>query len=148
MTKVLVTGGAGYVGAVLVPKLLAAGFEVTVLDLYLYGENVLDSVRLDPKLQQIKGDLRDPKVLNRALTGCDAVIHLACISNDPSFELNPELGKSINFDAFSPLVEASKEQGVRRFVFASSSSVYGVKEEERVTENLPPEPLTDYSRFK
>jgi nucleoside-diphosphate-sugar epimerase len=148
MGKVLVTGGAGYVGAVLVPKLLAAGFDVTVLDLYLYGDNVLDAVRHDSKLLQIKGDLRDPEVLNRALTDCDAVIHLACISNDPSFELNPELGKSINFDAFRPLVEVSREKGVRRFVFASSSSVYGVKEEERVTEALPPAPLTDYSRFK
>jgi nucleoside-diphosphate-sugar epimerase len=148
MSKVLVTGGAGYVGAVLVPKLLNAGFEVNVLDLYIYGDDVLDSVAKHPGLEQIKGDLRDEDVLHRALQDCNAVVHLACISNDPSFELNPELGKSINFDAFRPLVEASSDHGVHRFIYASSSSVYGVKEEERVTEELPPEPLTDYSRYK
>ena len=148
MKKVLVTGGAGYVGAVLVPKLLAAGHDVTVLDLYLYGDHVLDAVAANPRLQQVKGDLRDKTLLNRILPGCDAVIHLACISNDPSFELNPALGKSINFDAFRPLVEASREYGIRRFIYASSSSVYGVKEESRVTEDLAPAPLTDYSRFK
>lgn len=148
MTRVLVTGGAGYVGAILVPKLLAAGFQVTVLDLFLYGNQVLDGVRHHPGLRQVSGDLRSAEVLAQVLPGCDAVIHLACISNDPSFELNPSLGRSINYDAFRPLVEAARDHGVQRFVFASSSSVYGVKEEERVTESLPPEPLTDYSRFK
>src|SRR4029077_994120 len=78
----------------------------------------------------------------------DAVIHLACISNDPSFELNPELGKSINYDAFLPLVEIAKDKGVRRFIYASSSSVYGIKDEENVTEDLPLQPLTDYSKYK
>jgi nucleoside-diphosphate-sugar epimerase len=87
-------------------------------------------------------------MLARGLTGCDAVIHLACISNDPSFELDPELGKSINYDAFGPLVEIARNAGVRRFIYASSSSVYGVKEEENVTEDLPLEPLTDYSKYK
>ncbi len=146
--RVLVTGGAGYVGAVLVPKLLAEGHQVTVLDLYIYGDDVLAAVRGNPALREVKGDLRDPSAVADALTGCDAVIHLACISNDPSFELNPDLGKSINLDAFRPLVEAAKKAGVRRFVYASSSSVYGVKEGVEVTEDLPLEPLTDYSRFK
>ncbi len=144
----LVTGGAGYVGAVLVPQLLAEGHRVTVLDLYLYGEDVLDAVKDDPGLRQIKGDVRDPKAVETALAGCDAVIHLACISNDPSFELNPTLGRSINLDAFRPLVQAAKRAGVKRFVYASSSSVYGVKDGVEVTEDLPLEPLTDYSRFK
>ncbi len=145
---VLVTGGAGYVGAALVPKLLDAGHAVRVLDLYLYGKDVLERVARHPKLTQICGDLRDPAVVKEAVAGCDAVIHLACISNDPSFELNPALGKSINLDAFGPLVDAAKNAGVRRFIYASSSSVYGVKEEENVTEDLSLEPLTDYSKFK
>lgn len=142
--KILVTGGAGYVGAVLVPKLLAQGYQVNVLDLYIYG----DVLEEHPDLTQIKGDLRDAATVAKAVEGCDAVIHLACISNDPSFELNPELGKSINYDAFGPLVEAAKAAGARRFIYASSSSVYGIKEDTEVTEDLPLEPLTDYSKYK
>jgi len=82
------------------------------------------------------------------LSNCDAVIHLACISNDPSFELDPQLGRSINYDAFRPLVQAAKKSGVTRFIYASSSSVYGLKDEPDVTEDMPLEPLTDYSKFK
>jgi nucleoside-diphosphate-sugar epimerase len=148
LNRVLVTGGAGYVGAVLVPKLLAAGYKVTVLDLYLYGEDVLKDCRGNPGLREVKGDIRDGTAVGLALEGCDAVIHLACISNDPSFELNPDLGRSINLDAFVPLVRAAKRAGVKRFVYASSSSVYGIKEGVEVTEDLPLDPLTDYSKFK
>jgi nucleoside-diphosphate-sugar epimerase len=145
--RVLVTGGAGYVGSVLVPKLLQAGHQVTVLDLYIYGDTLAD-VAADPGLRQVRGDLRDADVVADALIGCDSVIHLACISNDPSFELDPGLGKSINHDAFLPLVRAAKAAGVERFIYASSSSVYGIKEDTEVTEDLELEPLTDYSKFK
>ena len=148
LINVLVTGGAGYVGSVLVPKLLAKGYQVKVLDLYLYGENVLDAVRGHPNLEQIKGDIRDRALLEKVIPGTDAVIHLACISNDPSFELDPQLSKSINYDAFFDLVEVSKHCQVKRFIYASTSSVYGIKEEENVTEDLPLEPLTDYSKYK
>jgi nucleoside-diphosphate-sugar epimerase len=145
--NLLVTGGAGYVGSDLIPKLLSDGHRVTVLDLYLYGD-VFAHLRHDPNLRQVRGDLRDPETVRDALKGCDAVIHLACISNDPSFELNPDLGKSINYDAFRPLVLAAKDAGVRRFIYASSSSVYGIKDEAEVTEDLSLQPLTDYSKFK
>ena len=146
--KVLVTGGAGYVGAVLVPKLLNKGHLVKVIDLYIYGEDVLDSVKSHPNLIQVKGDIRDIELLEKEMVGYDTVIHLACISNDPSYELDPELGRLINYDAFIHLVRISKKVGIKRFIYASSSSVYGVKEEDNVTEDLPLEPLTDYSKYK
>ena len=112
---------------------------MTVLDLMIYGADVLSP---HPELKVVKGDIRDEGLLRSLVPGHDAVIHLACISNDPSFELNPALGKSIN------LVELSRALGVCRFVYASSSSVYGVKDEPNVHEGMVLEPLTDYSRFK
>ncbi len=148
LKTVLVTGGAGYVGAVLVPKLLDKGYQVKVLDLYIYGDDVLEAVRGNPSLKEVKGDVRDRAVLEREIPGTDAIIHLACISNDPSYELDPDLGKSINYDAFMPLVGIAKKNRVQRFIYASSSSVYGIKQEEEVTEDLPLEPLSDYSRYK
>jgi len=143
-----VTGGAGYVGAILVPKLLQAGYAVKVLDLYLYGKDVLAAAKDHPNLEEIEGDIRDRQLLEKIMPGCDAVIHLACISNDPSFELDPDLGRSINYDAFFDLVDVAKDSGVKRFIYASSASVYGIKETENVTEELPLMPLTDYSRYK
>ena len=97
MKKIFITGGAGYVGSKLVPKLLDLDYEITVLDLMIYGEDVLAN---NDKLKKIKGDIRDKNLLEKIIPGHDALIHLACISNDPSFELNPTLGKSINYDAF------------------------------------------------
>lgn len=145
---IFVAGGAGYVGSRLVPALLEKGYSVTVFDLYLYGEHVFDDLKNNPKLSQVKGDLRDLKAVEKAMKGSDAVIHLACISNDPSFELNPTLGKSINLDCFEPFVTLAKKHKIKRFIYASSSSVYGVKAEPNVTEDMELEPLTDYSRFK
>jgi nucleoside-diphosphate-sugar epimerase len=146
--RVMVTGGAGYVGSSLVPKLLAAGYEVSVLDLYLYAEDLFEDFGGNSGLREVRGDLRNPETVAQALEGCDAVIHLACISNDPSFDLDPDLGKSINFDSFRPLIGASKAAGVQRFIYASSSSVYGIKDDPVVTEDLLLQPLTDYSKFK
>lgn len=143
--KIFITGGAGYVGAMLVPELLSKGYQVTVLDLMMYGEDV---IKPNINLKMIKGDIRDVSLLKKEIPGHNIVIHLACISNDPSFELNPDLGKSINLDAFEPIVKISKENAVERFIYASSSSVYGVKEELGVHEGMSLEPLTDYSRFK
>jgi nucleoside-diphosphate-sugar epimerase len=147
VSTVLLTGGAGYVGTQLVPKLLAAGHTVRVLDLFLFGDDVFDGIN-DPRLEIVKGDIRDLPLVKRSMQGVDAVIHLACISNDPSFELDPNLGKSINYDCFGPMVDYAKDAGVKRFVYASSSSVYGIKDEEHVTESLSLQPLTDYSKFK
>ena len=106
MSKILITGGAGYVGAVLTPYLLSKGHKITIIDLMIYGEEVLTK---NPNLRVIKGDIRDTNLLEKELSNHEVVIHLACISNDPSFELNPKLGKSINLDAFTPLVEIAKK---------------------------------------
>ena len=145
LKKIFITGGTGYVGAMLAPFLISKGFEVTVYDLMIYGENVIQD---DPKITKIKGDIRDIDKLRKSIKGHDAVIHLACISNDPSFELNPKLGKSINFDPFESLVKLCIKKKIKRFIYASSSSVYGLSESQNVNEEHPMKPLTDYSKFK
>jgi len=144
--NVLVTGGAGYVGNLLVPQLLEDGHNVTVFDIMYFGK---DTLPLDhPNLTVIEGDIRDTAKLGKACQGMDAVIHLACISNDPSFELDESLSTSINYDCFEPMVVAAKEAGVKRFVYASTSSVYGVSDAPEVREDHPLVPLTHYNRFK
>lgn len=143
--NIFVTGGAGYVGSNLVPKLLSAGYRVTVFDLFIYGVDVLEK---HSNLRLIEGDIRNTELLKSVLIGHDCLIHLACISNDPSFELNPKLGKSINLDAFQPLVEISRLSMIKRFIYASSSSVYGIKQEKNVHEDVSLEPITDYSKYK
>ena len=145
LKKVFITGGAGYVGSMLAPYLALKGYKVIVYDLMIYGEDVISQ---SPQIQIIKGDIRDLEKMKPLLKDCDALIHLACISNDPSFELNPDLGKSINLHSFEPLVKIAKDSGVKRFIYASSSSVYGVKKEKNVSEEMLLEPLTDYSKFK
>jgi nucleoside-diphosphate-sugar epimerase len=145
MIKVLVTGGAGYVGCVLVSKLLEAGHAVVVYDLMLFGSEGLPT---ESNLSVVTGDLRDTEAFSEAVQGCDAVIHLGAISNDPSFELDPGLSKSINFDCFEPMVKASKVAGVGRFIYASTSSVYGVSDAPEVTEEHTLVPLTDYNKYK
>ncbi len=145
---ILVTGGGGYVGSALVPDLLKAGYHVKVVDVFWYGRDVFDDCNQHPQLERVELDIRNSARLKATLRGVDAVIHLACISNDPSFELDPGLGKSINYDAFAGLLQGSIDQGVKRFIYASSSSIYGVKDDPDVREDAEPLPLTDYSRFK
>lgn len=132
-------------GCVLVPKLLAAGHSLVVYDLMLYG---LEGLSKHPRLRIVKGDLRDTVHLARELVGIDSVIHLACISNDPSFELDSTLSRTINYDCFEPMVVASRSAGVKRFVYASTSSVYGVSDAPEVTEEHPLVPITDYNKYK
>ena len=128
MKKIFITGGAGYVGSVLIPILLEKNFQVISYDLMIYGQTLPEN----DNLKIVKGDIRNQELLEKNISGSDIVIHLACISNDPSFELNPKLGKSINLDAFEPLVKISKKNNVQRFIYASSSSVYGIKKDKNV----------------
>jgi nucleoside-diphosphate-sugar epimerase len=144
--SILITGGAGYVGSVLVPELLRLGYRVTVYDTFFFGHGFLPQNH--PGLRVIEADIRDTEVFAKSCQQVDAVLHLACISNDPSFELDENLSKTINFDCFEPLVLAAKDAGVRRFVYCSSSSVYGVSEAPDVTEDHPLVPLTLYNKFK
>jgi nucleoside-diphosphate-sugar epimerase len=145
MKRVLVTGGAGYKGCILVPKLLRAGYAVVVYDLMLFGSEGLPA---NPHLQVVRGDVRDTEKYARAVAGADSVIHMACISNDPSFNLDPSLSRTINYECFEPLVVASKAAGVKRFLYVSTSSVYGVSDAPEVTEDHPFVPLTDYNKYK
>lgn len=144
--NVLITGGAGYCGSVIVPLLLSKGHNVTVFDMMFFGNRHLP--KNNKKLTLIKGDIRDINAVKKALKGIDAVLHLACISNDVSFELDEQLSTSINYEAFEPLVLASKNSGVKRFIYASSSSVYGVSDKLNVTEDHPLVPLTLYNKYK
>lgn len=146
--NVAVVGGAGYVGSSLVPYLIGLGYSVRVIDLFLFGKDVFGGLENSVQLQRVKTDIRDELKLKEALEGVEAVIHLACISNDPSFELDPKLGKSINYDAFFGLLRVVRQNGIQRFIYASSSSVYGVKSEPDVREDCACEPLTDYSKYK
>jgi len=145
MRKILVTGGAGYVGCVLVPKLLDAGYQVVVYDIMFFGSDGLPS---HPNLRVVEGDIRDNELFSASLKGVDSVIHMAAIANDPSFELDPDLSKSINYDCFEPMVKASVEAAVKRFIYVSSSSVYGVSDAPNVTEEHPLVPLTEYNKYK
>ncbi len=144
--RLFVTGGAGYCGSLLVPQLLARGYKVTVYDTFYFGDHFLP--KSNANLTLVKGDIRDTAKLADALKGHDAFVSLACISNDASFELDENLSTSINMDAFEPMVIAAKKGGVKRFVYASSSSVYGVSDQPDVTEDHPLLPLTLYNKYK
>lgn len=144
MMRIFITGGCGYVGSALVPFLLDKEHEIVVMDLQWFGNTLPDH----DNLTVVKEDIRNKEAVAYYIRGCDAVIHLACISNDVSLELNPQLGKSINYDCFPSLVKEAKKAGVSRFIYASSSSVYGIKTEDRVTEDLSLEPMTDYAKYK
>lgn len=141
---IMLIGGAGYVGVMLAKKLLKDGYKVKIFDIFIYKSDLNSQKDID----LILGDIRDLKLLERSLDEVDYVIHLACISNDPSFELNPMLGKSINFDPFESLIKICIKKNIKRFVYASSSSVYGLSESHNVNEEHPMKPLTDYSKFK
>jgi nucleoside-diphosphate-sugar epimerase len=144
--RVLVTGGAGYCGSLLVPQLLARGYKVTVYDIMFFGDYFLP--KDNPNLKIVRGDIRDAKLLGETAKGHDAFISLACISNDASFELDEKLSTSVNLHAFEPMVVAAKKASVKRFIYASSSSVYGVSEQPDVTEEHPLVPLTLYNKYK
>ena len=145
-THVLVTGGAGYIGSLMCPTLLADGYKVTAFDTCYFGSDFLPHDHPDFRL--IEGDIRDAAAVRAACEGVDMVVNLACISNDASFELDEKLSTSINMDAFEPMVIAAKAAGVKRFIYASSSSVYGVSDAPDVTEDHPLVPLTLYNKYK
>jgi len=143
--RICITGGAGYVGSRLVPELLKdINNSVIVYDSILFG----DVLPIHSQLHVVEGDIRDTAKLAKYFKGVDVVLHLACISNDPSFELDAELSRTINLDAFEPMVKAAKTAGVKRFIYCSSSSVYGVSDAPNVTEDHPLVPITLYNKYK
>lgn len=152
--KVLVIGGAGYVGSALVPKLLKKGYQVTVYDLYTYskskklGEDIFGDLINNKNLIQVKNDIRNAKAIDKAVKDADAIIHLACLSNDPSVEIDRSLGKEINYLSLFPFLKSINKHKTKRLIFASTPSVYGFKKEKQVTEELALEPLTDYGLYK
>ena len=146
--SVLVTGGAGYIGSVLTEKLLGRGCRVVVLDNLTYTDMGIRHLFGHPNLAIIQGDIRDKKAVQEAMNGVEYVIHLAAVANDPSGELDPDLTRSTNYRAYPLILEEAKKAGVRRFINASTFGVYGIKSEPNVTEDLPLEPLKEYSICK
>ena len=144
MKTVLITGGAGYVGTLLTNQLIQKNYKVIVYDTFWFG----DFIKENNNLVKIKGDIRDIKKISEIKYPIDTVIHLACISNDNTFELNESLSEEINFNSFQPLIQHFKNFGVKRFINASSSSVYGYSDSPNVTEDHPLIPLTLYNKFK
>ena len=144
--SIFVTGGAGYVGSSLVPDLLEKGYKVTVYDTMWFGDQFLP--KQNKNLTVIKDDIRNTNNLKSACANHDVFLNLACISNDTSYALNKEFSKSVNFDAFEPMVVAAKSSGIRRFIYASTSSVYGISEKKNVREDHPLVPLTLYNKYK
>lgn len=140
--RILVTGGCGYKGTVLVPKLLACGHTVQVLDTMWFG----NFLRPHPNLSVVRGDVRN--VSGIALDGIDAVIHLSSVANDPCGDLDPKLTWEISALATMQLADKAARLGVRQFIYASSGSVYGVKEETQVTEDLELQPISEYNKTK
>lgn len=143
--KIFITGGAGYIGSLLTPYLLEKGYKVKVFDTLFFGNHFLPK---NDNLIIVQGDIRDNKKIEKESRGYDYFVHLACISNDSSFILDENLSKSINFEAFEPMVIAAKKSGIQRFIYASTSSVYGVSKEKNVKEDHPLVPLTLYNKFK
>lgn len=140
--KILVTGATGYKGSVLVPKLLAAGHSVVALDVMWFG-NFLPA---HPALTVIRGDVRDIESI--PLDGVDCVIHLSSVANDPCGDLDPKLTWEISALATMQLADQAARKGVRQFIYASSGSVYGVKDEPQVTEDLELKPISEYNKTK
>jgi len=140
--KILVTGATGYKGTVLVPKLLAKGYQVIALDTQWFGNFLPEHSHLTV----IKGDVRQTGDI--PLDGIDAIIHLASIANDPCGDLNPKLTWEVSALATMQLAERAKKSGVKQFIYASSGSVYGIKEEQQVTEDLTLEPISEYNKTK
>jgi nucleoside-diphosphate-sugar epimerase len=140
--KLFVTGACGYKGSVLVPKLLAKGHQVVAFDIQWFGNHL----QPHPALTVVQGDVRDPEQID--LDGVDAVIHLSSVANDPCGDLDPKLTWEISCLATMQLADRCMRKGIRRFIYASSGSVYGVKEEEQVTEDLELLPISEYNKTK
>jgi nucleoside-diphosphate-sugar epimerase len=143
-STVLVSGGGGFVGTVLTDRLLNLGYPVKVLDTFWFG----DFLGEHPRLTKIRGDLRDPRAVDTALEGVDTVIQLACLSNDPSSDLDADLTRAINLVGCRDIIHAARRKGITRFIYASSASVYGVRDEPDIVEDMRLEPITLYSRYK
>ena len=142
MKKILVTGGCGYKGSILIPKLLNKGYYVVCLDTQWFGSYL----EKRDNLEIIKSDIRNIDSLN--LENVDSIIHLANVANDPAVELNPTMSWEINVLAGQQLIDKAVRENVKHFIFASSGSVYGVKSEDRVTEELSLVPISTYNKTK
>lgn len=144
--RILVTGGAGFVGSALVPELHRQGHDIVILDWFLFPSD--NPFQPSGRLTLIKGDVRNPFDVRGAMRGVDAVIHLAAMSNDPSGDLDKELTRQVNLVATRSVLEIARDCGAKRFIYASSASVYGICDADKVVESLPSNPQTIYAETK
>ena len=143
--NILIIGGGGYCGTEITEKLSKNKNNfITIIDNFWYG----NFIKKKTNIKIVNADIRNTKKISKFFKNQNILLHLACVSNDSSYELNPKLSKTINFDSFEPIVKLAKLNGIDRFIYASSSSVYGVSKKKNVTEKHPLKPLTDYSKYK
>lgn len=146
--KILIIGGGGYIGTILTNKLLELGYHVTVYDLFIYGNFLKNLKTKYPRLDIITNDIRNLEALDNSVMNNEVVYNFACISNDPSAELNLKLTRSINYDTIKPIMESCKKHKIERHIYASSSSIYGISDSPNVDEDHPKVPVSEYNKSK
>ncbi len=148
LNRVIVTGGAGYIGSVLTEKLLDSGYAVRIIDCMFFGDRGIKHLLSNENLEVINARIEDPEAVKKAVRGIDAVVHLAGFANDATCDIDPKLTRLINYESTLKLLRLSKEAGVSRFLYGSSAAVYGVGAKEALAEDSEPNPVSLYAKYR
>ncbi|MBS3057148.1 MAG: NAD(P)-dependent oxidoreductase [Candidatus Diapherotrites archaeon] len=148
MDRILVTGGAGYIGSILTKQLLEQGYKVRVLDCLFFGDSGIKQFRNNENFELINGRIENPEVVENAVKGCSAVLHLAGLANDASCDISEEKTRLINYEGTKLLLKYAKSAGVQRFIYGSSASIYGAGKNTALTESSPLAPVSLYAKYR